>query len=75
MLVAVEVDSGLARDVTGNSAGVAVPGGDVDALATAISSLADDPEGLGSMRQKALEFSARAFATDVVLARWSSLLQ
>lgn len=75
VLVAVEVDSGLARDVTGNSAGVAVPGGDVDALATAISSLADDPEGLGSMRQKALEFSARAFATDVVLARWSSLLQ
>ncbi|MCC4282802.1 glycosyltransferase family 4 protein [Marinobacter salarius] len=75
VLVAVEADSGLARDVTGNSAGVAVPGVDVDALANAISSLADDPEGLGSMRQKALEFSARAFATDVVLARWSSLLQ
>lgn len=75
VLVAVETDSCLARDVIDNGAGVAVPGGDADALVNAISSLADDPESLGSMRQKALEFSARAFATDVVLSRWSSLLQ
>lgn len=75
VLVAVETRSCLARDVIDNGAGVAVPGGDVDALVNAISSLADDPESLGSMRQKALEFSARAFATDVVLSRWSSLLQ
>ncbi|AXS85195.1 glycosyltransferase WbuB [Marinobacter sp. Arc7-DN-1] len=75
VLVAVETDSCLARDVIDNGAGVAVPGGDVDALVNAMLSLADDPESLGSMRQKALEFSARAFATDVVLGRWSSLLQ
>lgn len=75
VLVAVETRSCLARDVIDNGAGVAVPGGDVDALVNAILSPADDPESLGSMRQKALEFSARAFATDVVLARWSSLLQ
>lgn len=75
VLVAVETRSCLARDVIDNGAGVAVPGGDVDALVNAILSLADDPESLGSMRRKALEFSARAFATDVVLARWSSLLQ
>lgn len=75
VLVAVETRSCLARDVIDNGAGVAVPGGDVDALVNAILSLADDPESLGSMRRKALEFSAGAFATDVVLARWSSLLQ
>lgn len=75
VLVAVETRSCLARDVINNGAGVAVPGGDVDALVNAISSLADDPESLDSMRQKTLEFSAQAFATDVVLARWSSLLR
>ncbi len=74
-LVAVETDSCLARDVMDNGAGVAVPGGDVDALVIAIESLADDPESLNLMRQKALEFSTHAFGTDVVLARWSSLLQ
>ena len=75
VLVAVETDSCLARDVVDNGAGMAVPGGDVDALVRAILFLADDPESLNLMSQKALEFSAQAFATDVVLARWSSLLQ
>lgn len=75
VLVAVETRSCLARDVIDNGAGVAVPGGDVDALIDAILSLANNPESLGSMRQRALEFSAQAFATDVVLARWSSLLK
>lgn len=75
VLVAVETRSCLARDVINNGAGVAVPGSDVDALVNAISSLADAPESLDSMRQKALEFSTQAFAPNVVLARWSSLLQ
>ena len=75
VLVAVETDSCLARDVVEHGAGITVPGGDVDALVNAISSLADDPESLGSMRQKALEFSTQAFATDVILDKWSSLLQ
>ncbi len=75
VLVAVEAGSCLARDVVDNSAGLAVPNGDVGALVDAIISLADDPEGIGSMRRNALKFAAQDFATDVVLARWSSLLK
>ncbi len=75
ILVAVETDSCLARDVVDSGAGLAIPGNDVGALVNAILSLANDTSSLGSMRRKALEFSAREFATDVVLAKWSSLLQ
>lgn len=75
VLVAVETDSCLARDVVRNGAGMAVPSGDVDALVNAISSLADEPESISSMQTNALEFSAKAFATDVVLAKWSSLFK
>lgn len=75
VLVAVEAGSCLARDVVDNSAGLAVPNGDAGALVDAIISLADDPEGIGSMRRNALKFAAQDFATDVVLARWSSLLK
>ena len=75
VLVAVETDSCLARDVVRNGAGMAVPCGDVDALVNAISSLADEPESISSMQTNALEFSAKAFATDVVLAKWSSLFK
>lgn len=75
VLVAVETGSCLARDVLENGAGLAVPNGDADAIVGAISSLADEPESINSMRQNALAFSAEAFATDVVLARWSSLLE
>ena len=75
VLVAVEPESCLARDIVGNAAGLAVPGGDVDRLVESISSLADDPDGVNSMRQNAREFAARGFAPDVVLARWSFLLK
>ena len=75
VLVAVETDSCLARDVVRNGAGMAVPSGDVDALVNAISSLADEPESISSMQTNALEFSVKAFATDVVLAKWSSLFK
>jgi colanic acid biosynthesis glycosyl transferase WcaI len=75
VLVAVEPESCLARDIVGNAAGLAVPGGDVDNLVEAISSLADDPDEVNSMRQNAREFAARGFALDVVLARWSFLLK
>lgn len=75
VLVAVEPESCLARDIVGSAAGLAVPGGDVDRLAEAISSLADDPDRVNSMRRNAQEFAARGFTPDVVLARWSSLLK
>jgi glycosyltransferase involved in cell wall biosynthesis len=75
VLVAVEKESCLARDLVDNGAGVAIPSGDVESLANAISSLANDLERLGSMRARALEFSGREFDIDVVLAKWSSLLQ
>lgn len=75
VLVAVETDSCLARDVVESGAGLAVPNDDVGALIDAISTLADKPESISTMRENALEFSARAFATDVVLAKWSYLLK
>ena len=75
VLVAVETDSRLARDVVESGAGMAVPSDDAIELANAISSLADEPERLGAMKKNATGFSERAFATDVVLAKWSSLLQ
>lgn len=74
VLVAVEMDSCLARDVVESGSGIAVPNGDVDALVDAISTLADEPERLGSMRRRAIEFSAKTFAIDSILYRWSSLL-
>lgn len=75
VLVAVETGSCLARDVVDNRAGLAVANGDADALADAIKALADDSERTATMRQNAVELFARDFATDVVLARWSSLLK
>ena len=75
VLVAVETGSCLARDVINNRAGLVVRGGNADALVDAIISMADDPERINAMRQNALEFSAKDFAIDVVLARWSALLQ
>ncbi|XKH01350.1 glycosyltransferase family 4 protein [Marinobacter nauticus] len=75
VLVAAEVNSCLARDITENDAGLAVKNGDVDELANAISSLANQPERTDSMKKRAKEFSESAFSTDVVLADWSSLLK
>jgi glycosyltransferase involved in cell wall biosynthesis len=75
VLVAVEPESCLAKDIVDSAAGLAVPGSDLDRLVEAISSLADNPGRVNSMRRNAREFAARGFAPDVVLARWSSLLK
>ena len=75
VLVAVEPASCLARDVVESGSGLAVPAGDAGALSEALIKMAESPERLSEMRQRALEFSSQAFATDVVLDRWSSLLK
>lgn len=75
VLVAAEVNSCLARDITENGAGLAVENGDVEELANAISSLANQPERTDAMKKCAKKLSESAFSTDVVLAEWSSLLK
>lgn len=74
VLVAVEPESRLARDIVENDAGLAVPGGDPSALAQAISELADDRERLEKMKASAADLAERAFSPDVVLARWVALV-
>jgi glycosyltransferase involved in cell wall biosynthesis len=75
VLVAAEVDSCLARDITENGAGLAVKNGDVAELADGISFLASQPERTDAMKKCAKEFSESAFSTEAVLAEWSSLLK
>ncbi|WP_200861831.1 glycosyltransferase family 4 protein [Marinobacter sp. EN3] len=75
VLVAVEPSSCLARDVVESGSGLAVPAGDADALSEALIKMAESQERLSEMRQRALDLSSQAFATDVVLARWSSVLK
>lgn len=75
VLVAVEPDSDLARDIVEKGAGLAIPNGDGSKLAAAITSLADREGRFQEMRDNALEFASRQFTPEVVLDRWSSLLQ
>jgi glycosyltransferase involved in cell wall biosynthesis len=74
VLVVAETDSCLARDLIDSGAGRAVANSDVDALRHAIASLAEDSERIGEMKQNAVRLSAQAYNTDMVLAKWSSLL-
>ncbi len=75
LLVSVEPESCLAREISGSGAGLVVPNGDASALATAISSLADQPDNMKVMRIKARELSDSIFSNDMILAKWSSLLK
>jgi glycosyltransferase involved in cell wall biosynthesis len=75
VVVAVEAESRLARDVVDNEAGLAVTNGDVNSIVEAIILLADEPRRLNAMGQNALRFAALAFAPDVVLTKWSYLLK
>lgn len=74
VLVAVEPDSRLARDVVENGAGLAVQGGDAEELAQAIVRLAEDRVHLAEMKKNAAALAEKAYAPEVVLSRWAALV-
>lgn len=74
LLVAVEPESRLAAEVHENQLGYSVPNGDAEALALAISQLADLGEGRSALRAAALQKAKAEFSESVVLKRWSQLL-
>lgn len=75
LLVAVEEDSSLARDVALNGLGMIVPGNDPAALSHAIETMASDPGTLAGMSRNALAFRDREFSEAGTLDRWSGLLR
>jgi glycosyltransferase involved in cell wall biosynthesis len=75
VLVAVEMNSCLARDLVENGAGLAVPNGNCELLANAISSLADAPGRIDLMKKNAINFSTKVFDTNFVLEKWSSIVK
>lgn len=75
VLVAVELQSRLARDIVDNELGLAVPPNDAKALATAIRGLADNPEQLKSMKRKAHVIGTDRHAEAAVLPSWSRLVR
>jgi len=74
LLVAVEMNSCLARDVMNSGAGYVVVNGNVDALCETISGLSYDPELIHDMKKSAIRFSEKNFNRESILAIWSSLL-
>lgn len=75
VLVAVEPESRLARDILDNELGLAVPPEDAEALAAAIRELADNPEQVVAMKRKAEIVGTERFAEEAVLPSWSKLLR
>lgn len=74
LLVAVEPESQLAREVSEQGLGVCVENGDARALADAIRELADSPESRADMRVAALRKARTEFSESSVLSRWSKLV-
>ncbi len=74
LLVAVEPQSSLAKDVERNGVGLAVPSGDVDALKNAIIKMAEDDTKLRDMKDKALVLGSSDYSEANVLPVWSDLL-
>jgi len=74
VLVAIEQNACLAKDVVKSGAGQVVDNGDVDMLCEAILKLSNDPELMNGMKKKAISFSDKNFNRESILATWSSLL-
>lgn len=75
VLVAVEPESRLTRDIVDNELGLAVPPNDVGALTAAIRELADNPGHLESMKRKANAVGTDRYAEAAVLPSWSRLVR
>ncbi len=74
LLVMVEPESELAKDVTDWEYGLCVPPGDAEALANQLSGLADNRDVLPEMRSAAARKFEQAFSEDLVLEKWGELL-
>ncbi|WP_198949381.1 glycosyltransferase family 4 protein [Halovibrio salipaludis] len=74
LIVAVEPESELAREVEAGGYGYAVPPDDAQALASLFERLADDPSWKEPMRENASQKALDVFSEPVVLHQWSELL-
>ena len=74
LLVAVEPQSSLAKDVERNGVGLAVPSGDVNALKNTIIKIAEDDTKLRDMKEKALVLGSSDYSEANVLPVWSYML-
>lgn len=74
LIVAIEADSELARDVVAQNFGYCVPVGDSGALARLLITLADDRRWSAEMREAALRKFHADFKESVVLDEWSRIL-
>lgn len=75
IIAEVEQESELVRSMQSNGYGFGVPVGDVDAMADLLVELSDDESWKSSMSEAALEAFRNNFAPEVILARWSGILQ
>jgi glycosyltransferase involved in cell wall biosynthesis len=73
--VVVNVDGWLRTLVEENDAGVYAPPGDGDALAAALTALAQDPEGVRRMGMNARALADREFARDLLTGRVATMLE
>ena len=74
VIVAVEPDSYLAKEISESAAGVITVNEAVE-LAHVITEITNDKERLIAMREHAKSLSAREYAQQVVLKKWSALLK
>jgi glycosyltransferase involved in cell wall biosynthesis len=74
VLVAIEKNSCLARDVVESGFGQVVDNGDVDMLCKTILKLSNDPELINEMKRNAIIFSNKNFNRESILTTWSSIL-
>lgn len=75
VLVVVEPDSELARDVKNGDYGFTVPIGDSEALADLLAELAEDRSWQMQKRINAKKKASKSYSEPVVLDKWSDLLK
>ena len=75
LVVSVEPESELARDVVEKGYGIQVPPADPAALADALTKIADDRGVLATMKESAEKKFDQAFMEEKVLHKWSVLLE
>jgi glycosyltransferase involved in cell wall biosynthesis len=74
LIVAVEPESELARDVVNGGYGYCVPVGDSQVLATLLARLANDLSWKASMREKAILKATTDFSESVLLEEWTNIV-
>ena len=75
LLVSVEPDSELAKFVSEEGVGIVVGPNDPYAIASAVLSLLDNPEGQREMARRAARVASELFTPTVVLNQWSQLMR